>query len=81
MFIGDGMSLSTVTAARELRRQRNSMREEEDKDRDSIQGLIWDHFPAAALAQVRNTIFLYRNPSSLLHFYIRCNFFRLTIVK
>lgn len=52
MFIGDGMSLSTVTAARELRRQRNGMRAEEDKDRDSIQGLIWDHFPAAALAQV-----------------------------
>lgn len=56
MFVGDGMSLATVTAARELRAQRTKNGGSEGgleaTASGEAAGLIWDHFPAAALAQV-----------------------------
>ncbi|XP_077295947.1 alkaline phosphatase-like [Arctopsyche grandis] len=57
MFIGDGMSLATVTAARELRAQRTKTGGNgglETTASGEAAGLIWDHFPAAALAQTYN---------------------------
>lgn len=47
MFVGDGMGLSTVTAARLLKGQRAGLAGEEAQ-------LAWDEFPAVALAQVNN---------------------------
>lgn len=56
MFIGDGMSLATVTAARELWIQRTKLDSGStmaSRTRSGeAAGLIWDHFPAVALAQV-----------------------------
>lgn len=45
LVVGDGMSLTTATAARILRGQR---RGQSGEDTD----LVWDTFPAVALAKV-----------------------------
>lgn len=45
LFVGDGMGVSTATAARILRGQRLGKRGEEHE-------LAWDKFPAVALAKV-----------------------------
>ncbi|MCC7095723.1 MAG: alkaline phosphatase [Thermomonas sp.] len=48
VFIGDGMSMTTVTAARIMEGQRAGGRGEENR-------LAWDHFPATALSRTYNT--------------------------
>lgn len=45
LFVGDGMGVATVTAARILRGQRMGKRGEDHE-------LAWDNFPALALAKV-----------------------------
>lgn len=45
VFVGDGMGLSTLTAARILKGQRSGQPGEEAR-------LVWDDFPSVALAQV-----------------------------
>ena len=48
LFVGDGMSLTTVTAARILAGQRAGAPGEEHR-------LAWEHFPATALSRTYNT--------------------------
>ncbi|MDQ3618376.1 MAG: alkaline phosphatase, partial [Pseudomonadota bacterium] len=48
LFVGDGMSLTTVTAARILDGQRKGGPGEENR-------LSWEHFPATALSKTYNT--------------------------
>ncbi|MDR6992019.1 alkaline phosphatase [Luteimonas sp. 3794] len=48
VFLGDGMSLTTVAAARILEGQRNGGSGEEHQ-------LSWEHFPATALSKTYNT--------------------------
>jgi alkaline phosphatase len=48
LFVGDGMSLTTVTAARILEGQRQGRPGEENR-------LAWDDFPATALSRTYNT--------------------------
>lgn len=48
LFVGDGMSLTTVTAARILEGQRQGQPGEEHR-------LSWEHFPATALSATYNT--------------------------
>ena len=45
LFVGDGMSLTTITASRILKGQRGGRSGEE-------QDLAWDKFPAVALVKV-----------------------------
>lgn len=45
LFVGDGMGVATVTAARILRGQRLGKKGEDHE-------LAWDSFPAVALAKV-----------------------------
>lgn len=65
MFIGDGMSLATVTAARELKEQRRKQSGE-----DSPRGLIWDHFPAVALAQVTQLLLKFTQEKLMIIIYL-----------
>src|SRR5688572_3240016 len=48
LFVGDGMSLPTVAAARILEGQRHGQPGEENR-------LAWEHFPATALSKTYNT--------------------------
>lgn len=48
VFLGDGMSLTTVAAARILEGQRNGSAGEEHR-------LAWEHFPATAFSKTYNT--------------------------
>ena len=55
LFVGDGMSLSTVAAARILEGQRQGQSGEEHR-------LAWEHFPDTALSRTYNTD--YHTPDS-----------------
>lgn len=52
LFIGDGMGLSTLTAARIFKGQKNGRFGEREE-------LVWDEFPALAHVKVVNYFFLF----------------------
>lgn len=64
LFVGDGMGVATVTAARILRGQRMGKRGEDHE-------LAWDNFPALALAKVSiycDTVGAYFNGNHLVFY-------------
>ena len=62
IFIGDGMSISTVTAARILKNQK--MENISDVD-DEEQELTWENFPEMALMKVLMYMILLKNTTQI----------------